>query len=44
MQTDIAVETLGGIKPIAITRDYDGTMALATVDMGEPVLKPDWLK
>ena len=37
---EIAVETLGGIKPIAITRDYDDTMALATVDMGEPVLRP----
>jgi diaminopimelate epimerase len=37
---DIVVETLGGLKPIKITRAYDGTMYLATVDMGEPVLKP----
>ena len=39
-QDEIAVQTLGGIKAIALTRDYDGTLALATVDMGEPVLKP----
>ncbi len=37
---DLRVETLGGIKPISVTRAYDGTMYLATVDMGEPVLKP----
>jgi len=39
-QSEISVQTLGGIKPIAVTRDYDGTLALATVDMGEPVLRP----
>ena len=39
-QDTIAVETLGGIKPVAITRNYDATLALATVDMGEPVLEP----
>jgi diaminopimelate epimerase len=37
---DIVVETLGGLKPIKLTRAYDGTLYLATVDMGEPVLKP----
>ena len=36
----INVETLGGLKPIKITRAYDGTLYLATVDMGEPILKP----
>ena len=39
-QDQIVVETLGGLKPISITRDYDGTMALATVDMGVPHLLP----
>jgi len=39
-QETLAVDTLGGIKPITITRAEDGTMALATVDMGEPVLAP----
>jgi len=36
----IRVETLGGIKPISITRDDDGTLYLATVDMGEPLVLP----
>jgi diaminopimelate epimerase len=36
----IVVETLGGLKPIKLTRAYDGTLYLATVDMGEPILKP----
>jgi diaminopimelate epimerase len=35
-----AVETLGGVKHIEVVRDYDGTMATATVDMGMPVLDP----
>jgi diaminopimelate epimerase len=39
-QDALAVDTLGGLKQIAITRAADGTMALATVDMGEPVLDP----
>lgn len=39
-QDDVAVETLVGIMRISVTRAYDGTMHLATVDMGEPVLKP----
>jgi diaminopimelate epimerase len=37
---DLVVETLGGLKPIKVTRAYDGTMYLATVDMGEPELDP----
>ena len=39
-QNALAVDTLGGVKPITITRADDGTMALATVDMGEPILNP----
>ena len=37
---DIRIETLGGVKPVSITRDDDGTLYLATVDMGEPRLLP----
>ena len=36
----IVVETLCGLKPISLTRAYDGTLYLATVDMGEPILRP----
>ena len=39
-QDDLVVETLGGLKPISVTRSYDGGMYLATVNMGAPVLKP----
>ena len=38
---EVMVQTMGGIKPVAVTRAYDGTLYLATVDMGEPVLKPE---
>jgi diaminopimelate epimerase len=34
----LTVQTLGGAKAIEIERCEDGTMALARVDMGEPVL------
>ncbi len=34
----LVVQTLGGVKPITVTRDSDGTMAEAIVDMGTPVL------
>ena len=34
----LTVQTLGGAKSIEIERCEDGTMALARVDMGEPVL------
>ena len=37
---DLRVETLAGIRAITVTRGYDGTMYLATVDMGEPKLLP----
>lgn len=37
----VRVQTLGGIKPITFTRDDDGLMETATVDMGTPVLEPD---
>lgn len=36
----LAIETVGGIKRVDVTRDYDGTLAMATVDMGEPKLAP----
>lgn len=37
---EMTVETLGGLKPIKLTRAYDGTLYLSTVDMGEPKLLP----
>jgi diaminopimelate epimerase len=39
-QNSLAVDTLAGLKPITVTRADDGTMYVATVDMGEPVLLP----
>ncbi|MDZ4177922.1 MAG: diaminopimelate epimerase [Coriobacteriia bacterium] len=36
----VRVQTLGGIKPITFTRDEDGRLLMATVDMGEPGLAP----
>lgn len=36
----LVIETLGGLKPVTFTRDYDGTMHTATVDMGIPELDP----
>lgn len=39
-QDTVSVETAIGVLRIAVTRDYDGTMSLATVDMGEPILRP----
>lgn len=39
-RNEVRVETLGGIKPVEVTRAYDGTLYLATVDMGEPKLLP----
>jgi diaminopimelate epimerase len=35
---EIVVETLGGLKPITITRDEAGDFYLATVNMGRPKL------
>ena len=39
-RNELVVETLGGLKPIQVTRAYDETLYLATVDMGEPILAP----
>ncbi len=38
--SSLVIQTLGGLKPVTFTRDYDGTLALATIDMGEPELTP----
>ena len=35
------IETAIGVLPVEVTRAYDGTMHMATVDMGEPRLLPD---
>jgi diaminopimelate epimerase len=37
---DVAVQTLGGLKFVSVTRGSDGRMVSARVDMGEPVLTP----
>lgn len=39
-QTTVRVETAVGILSIEVTRDDSDRMRLATVDMGEPILKP----
>ncbi|MHB1340172.1 MAG: diaminopimelate epimerase [Coriobacteriia bacterium] len=36
----LTIETLGGLRPVRFTRDADGTLLTATVDMGEPKLAP----
>lgn len=36
----VRVETALGIYRIDVTRAYDGTLELATVDMGAPILRP----
>jgi diaminopimelate epimerase len=36
----VVVQTLGGTKRIEVTRDYDGHVAMAMVDMGAPKLAP----
>ena len=36
----VLVETALGVYRIEVTRTYDGTLELATVDMGEPILRP----
>lgn len=38
--TSVRVETAIGVLPIDITRDYQGRLAMATVDMGAPILDP----
>jgi diaminopimelate epimerase len=37
---EIVVDTLGGPKTIQVTRDYEGLLYMATVDMGAPILDP----
>lgn len=37
----LVIETLGGLKPVTFTRDEDGLLDSATVDMGEPILAPE---
>jgi diaminopimelate epimerase len=39
-RTDLRVETALGVMRIDLTRAYDGTLHMATVDMGEPIVKP----
>ncbi|MBN2404014.1 MAG: diaminopimelate epimerase [Coriobacteriia bacterium] len=36
----LVIETLGGLKPVTFTRDYDSSLHTATVDMGIPELDP----
>lgn len=36
----LVIETLGGLKPVTFTRDEDGLLEAATVDMGVPELDP----
>ncbi len=36
----LVVQTLGGLRPVTFTRDGQGDLSTATVDMGEPVLTP----
>jgi diaminopimelate epimerase len=36
----LLIETLGGLKPVTFTRQKDGTLHEATVDMGIPELDP----
>jgi diaminopimelate epimerase len=39
--SSLTIETLGGLKPVTFTRNSDGTLDTATVDMGVPELAPD---
>ncbi|MDO9556940.1 MAG: diaminopimelate epimerase [Coriobacteriia bacterium] len=36
----LVIETLGGLKPVTFTRDHDGSLHTATVDMGIPEFDP----
>lgn len=36
----LVIQTLGGLRPVQFTRNADGTLETATVDMGEPILTP----
>ncbi|MHB1135191.1 MAG: diaminopimelate epimerase [Coriobacteriia bacterium] len=39
--TSLVIETLGGLKPVTFTRDENGLLLLATVDMGVPAFAPE---
>lgn len=39
--SSLTIETLGGLRPVTFTRNPDGTLDSATVDMGVPELAPD---
>lgn len=39
--TTLTIETLGGLRPVTFTRNPDGTLDQATVDMGMPVVAPE---
>ena len=39
-QDSVRVETAAGVMPVEVTRAYDGTLHMATVDMGEPRVLP----
>lgn len=39
--TSLTIETLGGLKPVTFTRDDDGMLKTATVDMGKPMFAPE---
>jgi len=39
--SSLTIETLGGLKPVTFTRDDDGMLDTATVDMGEPLFAPE---
>lgn len=39
--TELVADTMAGERPISFTRHEDGTLALATVQMGHPILAPE---
>lgn len=39
--SSLTIETLGGLKPVTFTRDDDGMLETATVDMGIPLFAPE---
>lgn len=39
--TSLVIETFGGLKPVTFTRDDDGRLVTATVDMGVPLFAPE---
>ncbi|MDY0340907.1 MAG: diaminopimelate epimerase [Coriobacteriia bacterium] len=39
--TSLVIETLGGLRPVIFTRDDDGQLLSATVDMGIPTFAPE---